>query len=63
MTAKQVAAVFGCTEEQARAQFMRNAEQMTKMAEKARVTGKKVNGYTEKQLNQHAFDLYAKAVA
>lgn len=62
MNAAMVAKMFGCTEEQARAQYMANAKQVVKMAEKARVTGKKVNGYTEAQLNADAFKLYAKAV-
>ena len=63
MNAKQASSIFGCTEAQIRAQYMANAKQLAKMAEKARVTGKKVGGYTAIELEQHSFNAYAKATA
>jgi hypothetical protein len=49
-----VAAFFGCTEDQARAAYARNAAQLAKMAAKAHATGRKVNGYTERELSERA---------
>lgn len=52
--AKQIASLFGCTEDQVRNLKKRNAEQLTKMAIKAEVSGQKVNGYTAQQLRAYA---------
>ena len=38
------------TKEQIRAQFAKNAKQLGEMEEKARATGRKVNGYTAEKL-------------
>lgn len=51
-TPKEIAAKFGCTEEQARAQLTKNRAEMLGMLEKARRTGKPVNNYTEAQLEE-----------
>jgi hypothetical protein len=48
-TPKQVAAIFGCTQEQAAAQMQRNAKDLRAMAVKAAAKGKH-NGYTQAQL-------------
>lgn len=49
------------TEEQMKTQYRRNAEGLTKMADKAVRTGKKVNGYRPGELVVMAiqFDFYA----
>ena len=52
--ADKVAALFGCTPEQARALYARNADQLQKMADKAHKTSRKVNGYTAQQLDASA---------
>jgi hypothetical protein len=49
MNAEQVAKIFGCTVEQARAQYLANAASLRNDAAKAARTGKKVRGYTEAQ--------------
>jgi hypothetical protein len=54
MTPEQIAARFGCTVEQARAQLQRNADQLARMAAKANKTGKNVNGFTAAQLTERA---------
>jgi transposase len=59
MNAEQVAKIFGCTVEQAKAQYKANAEQLRKMQSKA--NGKKVNGYTAKQLSTMAQKIEALA--
>lgn len=46
MNAIETARIFGCTVEQAKAQYLRNSVQMQKMADKAKATGRKVNGAT-----------------
>ena len=46
MTQDQIAKFFKCTPEQLAAQYARNADDLTKLAEKAAKTGKKVRGYT-----------------
>jgi hypothetical protein len=53
-TAEQIAAKFGCTAEQVKAQHAKNAKELEGMAEKASRTGRKVNNYTEAQLRQLA---------
>lgn len=63
MTTHQIAKIFGCTEDQVRAQFLANANQLAKMRAKAVKTGKKVNGYTAAELRCHASNTFAKAVA
>jgi len=54
MNAKTVAAIFGCTEAQAKAQYAKNAAQLSSMAAKAHRTGRKINGCTERQLSRWA---------
>ena len=54
MNAKRAALMFGCTEEQARAQYAKNAEQLAGMAAKAHRTGRKVNGYAARELSKRA---------
>lgn len=54
MNAQMVAARFGCTVEQARRQYRRNADQLWEMRDRALETGKKVNGYTADQLRDMA---------
>lgn len=63
MDAKTVARIFGCTEEQARAAYARNATQLATMRDKAIRTRRKVNGYTAEELARHAATYAAKAVA
>lgn len=53
-TTEEVAAMFKATPEQVRAQYAANAIQLKGMADKAALTGRKVNGYTEAQLRQLA---------
>lgn len=47
-----LAARFGCTEEQIKAQFARHAAQSAEMAEQAERTGKRVRGYTADELRR-----------
>ncbi len=54
--AEKSAKVFGCTLEQARVMFRRNAYKLMEMHAKAMKTGKKVNGYTAEELEQSAKD-------
>lgn len=49
-----IAAIFGCTVEQAKAQLAKNAKSLKKMADRAAKIGRKVNGYTEIELRGHA---------
>jgi len=58
--AQQVAAIFGCTIQQAKTQMLNNALQLRKLAKQASAT-KKVRGYTRKQLvaKAAAFELEA----
>lgn len=42
--------VFGCTPEQAKRLFAKNAAGLGEMANKAERTGRKVNGYTANEL-------------
>jgi hypothetical protein len=60
-SAQEVALIFGCTPEQVRAQYLRNAKQLAEMAERAHVTGRKFNGFTEAELRQHAVASRARA--
>ncbi len=60
-TTEQIASRFGCTPEQVRAQFARNAEGLAKMLARAESTGRKVNGYTADQLRQMVADTRARA--
>lgn len=53
-TITEVAKLLHCTEDQARAQYLKNAQAFDEMAAKARATGKKVNGYTLEYLEQRA---------
>lgn len=52
-TPAQIAAMFGCSIEQARAQIVANAGQMRAMAAKAEKTGK-FRGYTADKLLERA---------
>lgn len=58
---EQIAAMFGCTVSQVRAQFAANAKQLAKMAEKAESLGRKVNGYTATELRARAAAAAAKS--
>jgi len=49
-SAPRCAAVFGCTVEQAKRLFAKNADGLRWMAAKAEKTGKKYNGYTAAEL-------------
>ena len=51
-TPAEVAATFGCSEKQAREQIMRCRAGIIAMLLRARHSGKKVNGYTEAELEQ-----------
>jgi hypothetical protein len=53
-TPAEVAAIFGCTPEQAKALQLRNAASLMKMSQKALSTGKKVNNYTGAELAARA---------
>ena len=46
---QQIAAMLGCTPDQVRAQFTRNAVVLRKQEAKARATGRKVGGNTADQ--------------
>lgn len=50
------ARAFGCTVDQARVMFRKNAFKLMEMHEKAVRTGKKVNGYTAQELEDSARD-------
>lgn len=54
MTPSQIAAIFGCTEDQARAQLEANAKQLREMEGRAAATGRKYRGYTADQLAKQA---------
>lgn len=58
-TTKQIATIFGCTEDQVRKLFARNAQQLSQMAAKAEATGRKVGNSTAPELRAFA----AKALA
>ena len=60
-TPAQVAKVFGCTVEQARAQMKANAAQLRALRIRAESTGRKVNGYTAAQLAERAAKMEAAA--
>lgn len=53
LSKEQICQMFGCTMEQLNAQYASNAGVLKGMHEKAKRTGKKVNGYTEQQLKAH----------
>lgn len=53
---ERTARVFGCSIDNAKRLFNQNAKGFLEMAEKARESEKKVNGYTETQLRQSASD-------
>lgn len=59
-TPAQIAAVYGCTVEQAATLLRKNADVLRGMAERAERTGKKVNGYTAQEL-RHSAIKYEKA--
>lgn len=50
MTKEQMCKFYGCSIDQLKKQYAANAEGLNRMYEKAKATGKKVNGYTESQL-------------
>lgn len=60
-TADKVARMFGCSTQSIRAGYAKNAASLAKMAEKARQTGRKVNGYTAEYLEGKAAEYRAKA--
>lgn len=49
-TLEQVCAFLGCTEEQAKAQFRKNAAQLRQMEAIARAKGRKVSNFTADEL-------------
>jgi transposase-like protein len=51
MTVSELAERFGVTPEQVRAQYARGTQVLRLMAEKARKSGRKVNGYTANELD------------
>jgi Ser/Thr protein kinase RdoA (MazF antagonist) len=61
--AQKVAALFGCTAEQAASAYGQNAEQLQAMADMAARMGRKVNGFTADRLNERAaaFRQFAKS--
>lgn len=63
MTAEQVAARFGCTPEQARAQFAANAKQLETLAARARAAGGKVRGHTASEWQAKAEEFKACAAS
>ncbi len=58
--AQRSALAFGCTLEQAQRLMARNAAGLAQMADKAKRTGRKCNGYTESELRTSAAQ-YAQA--
>lgn len=50
MTISKTAKLFGCTEEQARAQYAANIVQLRAMLDTVRKTGNNVRGYNAEQL-------------
>ena len=50
MAKQEMCKFYGCSMEQLNNQFKANAAGLQRMASKAKLTGKKVNGYTESQL-------------
>jgi hypothetical protein len=54
MSKQETCNFFGCTKEQLNKQLKANAAGLQLMADKAKSTGKKVNGYTESQLTSLA---------
>jgi hypothetical protein len=56
-----IAARFGVSEDRIRQQFRDNAADLAAMAAKARSKGRKVNGYTAEQLDEHARVIAARA--
>lgn len=61
-TPHEVAKQFGCSVKQARRQIEKSRAGILGMLQKARKTGRKVNGYTESQLEQIAIG-YNKALS
>mgnify|MGYP000961167942 CR=1 FL=1 len=57
-----VARVFGCTPEQARAQYLKCADVLDKMAEVAEQRGCKQRGFTAADLRARAADQRARAL-
>ncbi len=53
-TKEQMCKLYGCTMEQLNSQFKENASGLNKMADKAKKTGVKVNGFTGKYLSERA---------
>lgn len=53
-TPAQIAAAFGCTIEQARAQLRVNAQGLRKLEAKARASGGKYRGWTTEQYAERA---------
>jgi hypothetical protein len=62
MTNEQVAKRFGCTVDQVKAQFARNAAELANMADQAMLTGKPVNHYTEAQLRKMADEAFQRSL-
>ncbi len=60
-TPEQIAKIFGCTVEQARAQMAANAKQLRALESRAITTSRKVRGYTSSQLTALADGMEAAA--
>lgn len=63
MNPKTVAKVFGCTEEQARKQYLLCADELDKLADVAERKGCKQRGYTASDLRAKAADQRKRAKA
>lgn len=61
MNANEVARIFGCTPAQARAQYLKGAEVLDKMAEVAERKGCMQGGFTAADLRAKAADQRARA--
>lgn len=51
---EQIAAIMGCSPDQVRAQFAKNAKQLQKMADKGEATGTKQGEFTPEQLRMYS---------
>ena len=61
-TPEQAAKLFGVSLERIKDQYLANAQELEKMHGKAVKTGKKVNGYTAKQLAAITAEYYQKSI-
>ena len=61
-TLAQIAAQFRCSVYQVKEQFAKNSRQLQRMADKARATGRKVNGFTFVELTAKANEAEARSL-